>query len=133
MGGLGQALMDMHIGYEAVLPFGLKRTDMKDDDKTPKAKLKADKAAGTIALDSRTTLHGVPPEAWDYKLGNRCALEWILDQYKEKKPKDPTIREKFDTYRFADYKDKVIDLLDRVTRVSVETVKITDAMKVATR
>ncbi len=44
----------------------------------------------------------------------------MLDQYKEKKPKDPTIREKFDTYRFADYKEKVIDLLMRVTSVSVE-------------
>lgn len=46
-------------------------------------------------------------------------LEWILDQYKEKKPKDPTIREKFNTYRFADYKEKVVDLLMRVTTVSV--------------
>ena len=73
------------------------------------------------------------PEAWDYKLGNRSALEWILDQYKEKKPKDPTIREKFDTYRFADYKEKVIDLLMRVTRVSVETQTIVEAMKAAVR
>ena len=56
-------------------------------------------------------------------------MEWILDQYKEKKPKDPTIREKFDTYRFADYKEKVIDLLARVTAVSVETVRITQAMR----
>ena len=30
----------------------------------------------------------------------RSALEWVLDQYKEKKPKDPTIREKFNNYRF---------------------------------
>ena len=74
-----------------------------------------------------------PPEAWQYKLGNRCALEWILDQYKEKKPKDPTIREKFDTYRFADYKEKVVDLLLRVTTVSVETERITEAMKAAVR
>ncbi len=59
----------------------------------------------------------------------RCALEWILDQYKEKKPKDPTIREKFNTYRFADYKEKVIDLLMRVTTVSNRTVAITAAMK----
>jgi predicted helicase len=80
-----------------------------------------------------TTLRGIPPEAWDYKLGNRCALEWVLDQYKEKKPKDPTIREKFDTYRFADYKEKVIDLLMRVTTVSVETERITQAMKAAAR
>ena len=79
------------------------------------------------------TLAGVPPEAWAYQLGSRCAIEWVLDQYKEKKPKDPTIREKFDTYRFADYKDAVIDLLRRVTRVSVETVDITARMKAAPR
>ena len=46
-----------------------------------KPKLKADKAAGTIAIDEATTLSGIPPEAWDYKLGNRSAIEWILDQY----------------------------------------------------
>jgi predicted helicase len=95
--------------------------------------LKADRDAGAVILDSRTTLSGIPPEAWDYKLGNRFALEWILDQHKEKKPKDPTIREKFDTYRFADYKEKVIDLLMRVTRVSVETHRITEAMRSAKR
>ena len=48
-------------------------------------------------------------------------------------PKDPTIREKFDTYRFADYKEKVIDLLMRVTRVSVETQAIVEAMRTAAR
>lgn len=37
------------------------------------------------------------------------------------------------TYRFADYKEKVIDLLRRVTTVSVETEHITQAMKQATR
>ena len=95
--------------------------------------LKADREAGRIVLDTQSALIGIPPEAWDYKLGNRSALEWILDQYKEKKPKDPTIREKFDTYRFADYKEKVIDLLMRVTRVSVETQVIVEAMKVAAR
>ena len=57
-------------------------------------------------------------------VGNRSALEWILNQYKEKKPKDPTIREKFNTCPFADYKEKVIDLLMRVTTVSVRTVAI---------
>ena len=92
---------------------------------------KPTREAGRIVLDSETTLAGMPPEAWDYQLGNRSALEWILDQYKEKKPKDPTIREKFDTYRFADYKEKVIDLLARVTTVSVETQRIVEEMKKA--
>ncbi len=137
----GTALMDLHIGYEAVKPTKLKRTDTPDEKArnnagksyAPKAMLKADKVAGRITLDSETTLDGVPDAAWTYKLGNRSALEWILDQYKEKKPKDATIREKFDTYRFADYKEKVIDLLMRVTTVSVETMAIVDAMKNAKR
>jgi len=134
----GKALMDLHIGYEKVEPWKLKRTDVEDEKArkaglAPKAMLKADKEGGRIVLDSETALAGIPPEAWDYRLGNRSALEWILDQYKESKPKDPTIREKFDTYRFADYKEKVIDLLARVTRVSVETQKIVEAMRKAER
>ena len=60
-------------------------------------------------------------------------LEWILDQYKAKKQKDPTIREKFDIYRFAEYQEKVIDLLARVTTVSVETVRISQAMRTSVR
>ena len=71
----------------------------------------------------------VPAEAWKYKVGNRSALEWVLDQYKEKKPSDPTILEKFNTYKFADYKEQVIDLLKRVCTVSVETMKIIGEME----
>jgi len=134
----GNELMDLHIGYEAVAPTKLKRTDMPDEKAkkaglAPKAMLKADKEAGRIVLDSETVLSGILPEVWEYKLGNRSAIEWILDQYKESKPKDPTIREKFDTYRFADYKEKVIDLLMRVTTVSVRTIGVIRAMKDAAR
>ena len=71
----------------------------------------------------------MPHEGWDYKLGNRSALKWILDQYKAKKPGESTIREKFDTYRFADYKERVIDFLMQQTTVSVRTVFIVNAMK----
>jgi predicted helicase len=132
----GKELMELHIGYEQFTAFKLKRTDIRDEKSRKagvalKTMLKADKDAGRIVLDSETTLSGVPREAWDYKLANRSALEWILDQYKEKKPKDPTIRERFDTYRFADYKEKVIDLLMRVTAVSVRTVSIVKSMKQA--
>jgi predicted helicase len=94
-----------------------------------KVKLKADKTAGIIELDDITTLKGVPKEVWDYKLGNRSAIEWILDQYKEKKPKDPTIAEKFNCYRFADHKEEVIELIRKITNVSMETVKIISQME----
>lgn len=134
----GAELIQLHIGYEAVTPFALIRTDEPDAKAraagmTPKAMLRADPDAGSITLDSETVLRGIPPEAWTYKLGNRSAIEWVLDQYKEKRPKDPTIREKFDTYRFADYKEKVIDLLLRVTTVSVETMRLIGLMERAQR
>jgi predicted helicase len=86
--------------------------------------LKADKTNHYIEIDEITKLCNVSESAWEYKLGNRSALEWVLDQYKESKPTDKTILEHFNTYRFADYKQKVIDLLMRVCRVSVETVQI---------
>ena len=94
----------------------------------PRPRLRADKERGIIVLDDQTSLTGVPSDAWRYRLGSRSALEWVLDQYKEKKPKDPTIRERFNTYRFADHKERVIDLLQRVCAVSVKTMDIVDGM-----
>jgi predicted helicase len=124
----GERLMQLHLGYEQADPFPLKRIDKKPETGKPpviiKPILKADKATGVIHLDSATILKGVPPAAWEYRLGNRSAIEWVLEYHKERKPKDPTIREKFDAYRFADHKEQVIDLLQRVCTVSVETIKI---------
>ena len=133
----GERLMALHIGYETVEPWPLERVDVPDQRSrkaglAPRPILRADKTAGAIVLDSDSQLGGVPKEAWEYRLGNRSALEWVLDQHKEKKPKDSTIRERFNTYRFADHKERVIDLLRRVTRVSVETMAIVEQMRAAT-
>ena len=123
----GKALMDLHLNYETIEPYGLKRVEIATKD-SPKAKLKADKTNGVISLDDNTQLTDVPAIAWEYKLGNRSALEWILDQYKEKKPKDPTIAKLFNAYKFADYKEQVVDLLQRVCTVSVKTMEIIQQM-----
>ena len=132
----GQTLLDLHVGYETVEPFPLARRDVLDRraraaGQMPKVILKADHENGIIVLDAETQLASVPREAWDYQLGNRSALEWVLDQHKERNPKDPTIREKFNTYHFADYKERVINLLMRVTTVSLRTVEIVQAMRMA--
>lgn len=147
----GKQLIELHINYENVKPFVLLQIELKEGEKKAKqvsllhkveepqalfsretklkVRLKADKEAGIIEIDEKTSLKGVPPEAWEYKLGNRSALEWVLDQYKEKKPSDPTIAEKFNTYNFSDYKEQVIDLLKKVCTVSVETMHIINQMK----
>lgn len=124
----GKQLIELHINYESIKPYKLKEITDKEVSK-PKMKLKADKETGIISIDEATNLTGVPKEAWLYKLGNRSAIEWVLDQYKEYKPSDPTILEKFNTYKFADYKKDVIDLLMRVTTVSVETITIINEME----
>ena len=125
----GRALIALHTGFESAEPWPLaRRNDRSASPTPPKPRLKADKAAGVIEIDSVTRLEGVPPEAWDYRLGNRSALEWILEEYQETMPRDPTIRDQFNAYRFADYKESVIDLLCRVTRVSVEMMQILHAM-----
>ena len=134
---MGQELLDLHIGFEEAEPWSLERVEkspspqpspIKGEGASPRVILRADKGKGTIILDDKTTLRGVPPEAWEYQLGSRSALEWVLDQYKEKKPRDPTIAERFNTYRFADYKEQVIDLLRRVCTVSVKTTEVVDGM-----
>ncbi|MDM8557211.1 type ISP restriction/modification enzyme [Candidatus Parabeggiatoa sp. HSG14] len=125
----GKQLIDLHLNYETIKKYLFKRINKKlASNKANKPRLKADKNKGEIDLDAITTLQGIPPEAWEYKLGNRSALEWILDQYKEKKPRDKTIAEKFNTYRFADYKETVVELLQRVCTVSVETIRIVGEM-----
>ncbi len=129
----GEKLMDLHLNYETITPYPLTIINVEtlhatSLHSTPKPKLKADKTKGQIIIDEITTLTNIPEIAWEYQLGNRSALEWILDQYKEKKPKDSTIAEKFNNYRFSDYKETVIDLLKKVTTVSIETMKIINSM-----
>ena len=126
---MGKNLMDLHIDFEQIEPYSLKRHDLNlDSVPLIRPKLKADRQVGKIFIDDQTTLSEIPKAAWAYKLGNRSALEWVLDQYKEKKIRDKTVAEKFNAYKFADYKEEVILLLRRVCRVSVETVGIIDSM-----
>ena len=127
-------LMDLHIGYESVEPWPVVRTDTPDAKAraggvSPRVIVKSDPEAGTVTLDAETVLSDLPPQVWVYRLGNRSGVDWVLDQHREKTPRDPTIRAKFDTYRFADHKEKLVDLNARVARLSVETVGITRAMR----
>ena len=127
---MGHELLDLHIGFESAEPYPLARRD-RPSLKPYKTRLLANTSSGVITLDEGTTvttLTGIPEDAWRYRLGSRSALEWVLDQYKERKPRDPTIRERFSAYRFADYKEQVIDLLRRVCTVSVKTMDVVDHM-----
>ena len=138
--GKGRELLDLHLNFATADPYPLERHDVgannhsplpgdhspQSTDRPPRPILRADQTHNRIIIDDQTTLANVPNEAWWYELGSRSALEWVLDQYKERNPRDPTIRKRFNTYRFADHKERVIDLLQRVCTVSVKTYRITD-------
>jgi hypothetical protein len=49
-----------------------------------------------------------------------------LDQHKEKRPRDETIREHF-SYHFADYKERVVELLAKVVRVDARCHAVAEA------
>lgn len=125
----GKQLMKLHTNFTASDGFKLKRIEKRNNGAPQgEARLTADKTLGRITVDDCTTLEGVPKEAWDYKVGTRSAIEWILNQYKEKPPKETILRERFYDYQFIDYKKDVIDMIERVIKVSLETVRITRAM-----
>ena len=44
-------------------------------------KMRLSKAKTELAINKSLTLAGIPPEAYAYRLGNRSALEWVIDQY----------------------------------------------------
>ncbi len=124
----GEKLMNLHLNFEDVKAYNLE-IENKNLQNFPNVKLCFNKNKDEIFIDENTKLKNIPKIALEYKLGNRSALEWILDQYKEKKPHDKTIFEKFNNYKFSDYKTEVIDLLKRVCTISVETMKIVNQMK----
>lgn len=124
----GRQLLNLHTEYEKTKPFKFRRIDAPTKV-GPLPKLRSIPEEGTVVVDSDTQLTDIPRTAWDYHLGNRSAIDWVLDQHKEKTPRDPTVRAKFNTYRFADYKEEMIKLLARVITVSLNTVRITDEMR----
>ena len=128
---VGRELLDLHLGFESAAPYPLERREAnssKTRNDGVRPILRANRDNNTITLDEQTTLAGIPESAWEYRLGARSALEWVLDQYKERKPRDPTIAAQFNTYRFANHKEQVIDLLRRVCTVSVQTMDVVDDM-----
>ena len=84
-------------------------------------KMRLSKDKTELAVNPSLTLTGIPPEAYEYRLGNRSALEWMVDQYQVKVGKRSGIAS--DPNR-ADDEEYIVRLVGQVIRVSMETVKI---------
>jgi predicted helicase len=134
----GQTLLGLHTTYELATAPTIKRRDRADEKvrktgQSPHVVLRSDREQGIITIDEETELRGIPDAAWDYKLGSRSAIDWVLEQYKERTPRDAMLRDRFNGYHFSDYKEQMIKLLLGVISVSVKTVKIVEAMRATAR
>ncbi len=133
MSELGKELFETHLNFETAKPMKLKEI-IKEKIEKPEPKLKADKDNNQIIIDNKLTLRNVPKQVWQYKLGNQSAVEWVLEQYKEKKVRDKSINVKIQEgilkpYKFADHKSFVVNLIKRICTISVKTVELINEIK----
>ena len=123
----GQRLGEIHIGYEDVGEYPLRFIENREvpiDWRVEKMKLSKDKTQ--LVYNDFLTLEGIPAKAFDYRLGNRSALEWVIDQYRVKTDKRSGIVN--DPNR-ADDPRYIVKLIGKVIAVSLETVEIVEGMK----
>jgi predicted helicase len=125
----GLKLAELHLYYDTeriVTPYPLEY--VWAEGKRPNwrvEKMRLSKDGTELVINDTLTLAGIPPETYDYKLGNRSALEWVIDQYRVKADKRSGIVS--DPNR-ADDEQYIVNLVRQVVAVSVETVALVAAL-----
>ncbi|MEU6008772.1 type ISP restriction/modification enzyme [Streptomyces sp. NPDC047453] len=134
----GHSLAKLHLDYEQAEPYkGIVETVTGDATATPATelyrvtKMKIPKVKGqadrsTIVYNTRVKLTNIPEEAYHYQLGARSAIEWIIERYQVKVDKASEIVN--DPNDWSDDPRYIIDLLKRIVTVSLETMKIVNAL-----
>ena len=118
----GQRLGEIHINYEAVPEYPLDFIENREvplDWCVEKMKLSKDKTQ--LVYNDFLTLDGIPPKAFDYRLGNRSALEWVINQYCVKTDKRSGI---INDPNRVDDPQYIVKLVGKVITVSLEAVGI---------
>ncbi|MFS0502765.1 DEAD/DEAH box helicase [Corynebacterium striatum] len=142
----GRELMNLHVNYEDVEPWpvtvDVKASADENDRETWRVQKmkwakKKDPETGknvndvtTLVYNKSVTVRDIPAEADEYMLGSRSALAWIIDRYQVKKDKASGIVN--DPNDWADEMGNpryIVDLIAKVTRVAVETVRIVQGIR----
>ena len=122
----GARLAPIHVGYEEQPEYRLRQVETPDaplDWRVEKMRLSKDRTQ--LRYNSFLTLDGVPEAAFGYRLGNRSALEWVIDQYRVKTDKRSGIVN--DPNR-GDDPEYIVRLIGKVISVSLETVEIVEGL-----
>ena len=128
---IGKQLMDIHLHYEQSMEYPLNWIENKDVPfswRVEKMRLMPDRTE--VILNKSLTLAGIPQECFQYRLGNRSALEWVIDQYQVSEDKRSGIVN--DPNR-EDDPEYIVRLVGRVVTVSVETVRLVEELAEAVK
>jgi len=68
----------------------------------------------------------IPKKVFDYKLGNRSALEWVIEQYRIKTDERSGI---INDPNQADNERYIIDLIMKIVTVSLKTTDLTEQLE----
>lgn len=129
----GRQLADWHLNYETIDPWpldGLPSGNISAAEgrvtkmRFAKAGGKDDRSA--IVVNPHITLSGIPNEAYRYVINGRSAIEWIMERYAITTDKASGIVN--DPNEWSDDPRYIVDLVARIVRVSMETVRIIDAL-----
>ena len=123
----GKELARLHIEYEKLEPYELKFLENKDLPLSycVEDKMRLAKDHRSLKVNDSLTLGGIPPETFEYRLGNRSALEWVIDQYQVTEDEHSGIRS--DPNR-PDDPEYIVRLVGQVIRVSLETVMLVKSL-----
>jgi predicted helicase len=119
---IGKQLMELHLRYEEVQEYPMNWLENKDvpiNWRIEKMRLSPDKSA--LKVNNWLTLADIPQQCYQYRLGNRSALEWVIDQYQVSTDTRSGIVS--DPNRDDD-EQYIVRLVGKVVTVSVETVKL---------
>ena len=117
----GKDLADLHLNYEQAKPYHLDWIETASPVHTRVEKMRLSKDKQSLVVNETLTLHGIPLEAFKYRLGNRSALEWVVDQYRVTKDTRSGIVS--DPNR-ADDRHYIVNLVEKVIAISLRTVEI---------
>ena len=116
-------MADLHVTYESQPEYAklesIETPGMRVNLRVERMKLSKDKTQ--LTYNDFLTLEGIPPEVFDYRLGNRSALEWVVDQYRVKIDKRSGIVNDPNRAEDTEY---IVRLIGQVITVSLETVDI---------
>jgi predicted helicase len=118
----GAKLADLHVNYELEPQYPLTFREKPGQPLNWRVeKMKLTKGKTAIIYNNFLSLEGIPPEVFNYKLGNRSALEWVIDQYKVSTDRRSGITN--DPNRDDD-PQYIVRLLGQVITISLETLQI---------